>query len=77
MIADTENNMIRKYLVGQGKIIRVAGTGVPGAEGLGQPPLEVQLKQPHGVYVDRKGVLYIADSWNHRVLKIVPSDPAK
>jgi DNA-binding beta-propeller fold protein YncE len=28
------------------------------------------LNQPHGVYVDQAGTLYISDSSNNRVLKI-------
>jgi sugar lactone lactonase YvrE len=71
IIADTENHVIRKYLVGEGKIIRLAGSGRKGKKGIGGPPLEAELNQPHGVYVHRDGTLYIADSSNHRVLKIV------
>jgi sugar lactone lactonase YvrE len=71
IIADTENHVIRKYLVGVGKIVRLAGSGRKGKAGIGGPPLEAELNQPHGVYVHRDGTLYIADSSNHRVLKIV------
>lgn len=72
IIADAENHLIRKYLPKAGKIVRVAGTGEKGAAGLGGPPEQAQLNQPHGVYVHGDGTLYIADSSNHRVLKIVP-----
>jgi hypothetical protein len=70
VIADTENHVIRKYLPREEKIVRVAGTGQQGRDGLGGPALECQLKQPHGVYVSSTGVLYIADSSNNRVLRI-------
>jgi DNA-binding beta-propeller fold protein YncE len=70
LIADTENHVIRKYLPRQGKIVRVAGTGRKGAGGVGGPPLEAELSQPHGVYLHSSGDLHIADSGNHRVLKI-------
>jgi DNA-binding beta-propeller fold protein YncE len=70
IIADTENHLIRKYLPAEGKIARVAGTGTKGAAGVGGPPERVELNQPHGVHVDAAGVLYIADSSNHRILKI-------
>jgi DNA-binding beta-propeller fold protein YncE len=70
LIADTENHVIRKYLPREGKIVRVAGTGKKGATGVGGPPQEAELAQPHGVYVGPDGVLYIADSSNHRILKI-------
>jgi NHL repeat len=72
LIADTENHVIRKYLPREGNIVRVAGTGKKGTAGLGGPPLQAELNQPHGVYVHSHGVLYIADSSNNRVLKIVP-----
>jgi len=70
IIADTENHVIRKYLPREGKIVRVAGTGQKGNKGVGGPPDKCQLTQPHGVYVSAKGVLYIADSGNNRVLRI-------
>jgi DNA-binding beta-propeller fold protein YncE len=70
IIADTENHVIRKYLPAEGKLVRVAGTGTKGAAGVGGPPERVELNQPHGVHVDPAGVLYIADSMNHRILKI-------
>jgi DNA-binding beta-propeller fold protein YncE len=71
IIADTENHAIRKYLAREGKIMRLAGNGRKGKAGVGGPPLEVELNQPHGVYLHRDGTLYIADSSNHRVLKII------
>lgn len=71
IFADTENHLIRKYLVREGKIIRLAGSGRKGTKGIGGPPLDIELNQPHGVYLHRDGTLYIADSSNHRVLKIV------
>ena len=70
IIADTENHLIRKYLPREGKIVRVAGTGKKGTAGLGGPPEHAELNQPHGVYVHPSGDLYIADSSNHRVLRI-------
>jgi DNA-binding beta-propeller fold protein YncE len=74
VIADTENHLIRKYLPAEGKIVRVAGTGKAGDGGLGGAPDKVELKQPHGVFVSPAGDLYIADSSNNRVLKIVRGD---
>jgi sugar lactone lactonase YvrE len=71
IIADTENHVIRKYSVGENGIFRLVGSGRKGNAGIGGPPLEVELNQPHGVYVHRDGTLYIADSSNHRVLKVV------
>jgi DNA-binding beta-propeller fold protein YncE len=71
IIADTENHAIRKVIVVEGKIVRVAGTGKKGAAAIDGSPLEAELNQPHGVYIHpTTGDLYIADSSNNRVLKI-------
>ena len=70
LIADTENHVIRQYRPRDGKIVRLAGTGKKGDKGLGGPPLELELDQPHGVCVHQDGTLYISDSSNHRVLKL-------
>lgn len=71
LIADAENNLIRRYVPATEKILRVAGTGKRGAAGLGGPPEQCELARPHGVTVHRDGTLYITDSYNDRVLKIV------
>ncbi len=70
VIADTENHLIRKYVVKDGTMMRVAGTGKKGKAGVNGSPLEVELSQPHGVYIHRDGTLYIADSSNDRILKV-------
>ena len=70
IVADTENHIIRKYSPADGKIVRIAGSGKKGTAGVGGPPLEIELNQPHGVYVHASGDLYISDSTNHRILKI-------
>jgi len=72
IIADTDNHVIRKFLAKEKRIIRVAGSGKRGAGGVGGTPDELELDQPHGVYIDKSGALYIADSSNDRVLKIEP-----
>lgn len=72
LIADSDNHMVRKYLPGERKLVRIVGTGKPGTAGLGGAALEAQLNQPHGVYVLPSGVLYIADSSNNRLLKLEP-----
>jgi DNA-binding beta-propeller fold protein YncE len=75
IIADTENHLIRKVVLAEGKIVRVAGTGKKGSAGIGGPPREAELNQPHGVYVHPKtGILYIADSSNNRILRIDRDD---
>jgi sugar lactone lactonase YvrE len=72
LIADTENHRIRIYRPEDGTIWGVAGTGRKGANGLEGPPTDAELSQPHGVTVGPGGILYIADSSNGRILKIVP-----
>lgn len=71
IIADTDCHTVRKFLPRENKIIRVAGAGEKGSAGVGGPAKDVQLNQPHGVCVDAHGVIYIVDSKNHRILKIV------
>lgn len=70
LIADTENHQVRKYDPATGRIIRIAGTGKRGSAGTGGRPDQAELARPHGVAVDAKGMLYIVDSDNHRVLRI-------
>jgi DNA-binding beta-propeller fold protein YncE len=73
LIADAENNLIRKYLPAEGKIVRVAGTGKKGSAGTGGPPVQAELARPHGVHVHpSSGRLYITDSYNDRILKVEP-----
>lgn len=72
LIADTENHRIRIYKPADGTIANLAGTGRAGTGGLGGPPAKAELNQPHGVTVGPDGAVYIADSTNNRILKIVP-----
>ncbi len=72
LIADTENHRIRVYRPDDGTIRAVAGTGRKGTAGLGGLPGEAEMNQPHGVTVGPRGILYISDSSNNRILKIVP-----
>jgi DNA-binding beta-propeller fold protein YncE len=70
LIADSENHVIRKYLPADGKIVRVAGTGKKGSAGIDGPPEKAELDRPHGVSIHASGAIYIADSENHRVVRI-------
>ena len=71
IIADTDNHVIRKLIVKTGQLVRVAGTGKQGVVGVGGSPEQIELNQPHGVTIGPKRELFIVDSWNDRVLKIV------
>lgn len=72
LIADAENHLVRRYSPATGLITRVAGTGRKGANGIGGPPESCELNRPHGVTVGPDGTLYITDSYNNRLLRIVP-----
>jgi sugar lactone lactonase YvrE len=72
LIADTENHRIRLYNPEDGTIRTVAGNGRKGTKGLGGPPSAAELAQPHGVTIGPAGILYISDSSNNRIVKIVP-----
>jgi hypothetical protein len=65
-VADAHNNVIRR-IYPDGTITTVAGNGTPGFSGDGGPPTQAQLSDPSGVFVDRTGMLYIADTLNHRI----------
>jgi len=72
IIADAENDLIRRYVPATGRIHRVAGTGRRGAAGVGGSPLACELNRPHGVTLHPDGSLIIVDSYNHRLLQLVP-----
>ena len=64
-ISDTENHVIRRVSLHDGRVDTVAGTGARG-DGPDGDPLGCALARPHGVYV-HEGILYIGDSENHRI----------
>ena len=69
IIADTESNTIRKYVVATKTVVKIAGGGA-GTGTLGGSPEMAQLMRPHGAFVDGQGRIWIADSFNDRVLRI-------
>jgi len=72
IIADAEAHLVRRYVPSTGKIERIAGTGKKGSAGVGGDPRQCELARPHGVTIHpQSGDLYITDSYNNRVLKIV------
>jgi sugar lactone lactonase YvrE len=72
IIADAENHVVRCFIPQTGQITRVAGTGKQGSGGLGGDPLHCELNRPHGVTIAPDGILYITDSYNDRILRLVP-----
>lgn len=68
-IADTMNNRIRKVDTA-GVITTVAGNGEAGSDGVGGPAVDAQLNSPQGIAADIAGNLFIADTMNHRILRV-------
>ncbi len=66
-LADTENHVIRRINPKTGLIERLAGTGIRGLGAAGDP-LTTQLSQPHALWLDADGSIFISDSMNHRIL---------
>ena len=68
-IADTGNQRIRR--VGpDGVITTFAGSGARGFSGDGGPATKADMNLPTGLAVDTSGVVYIADSDNHRIRRV-------
>lgn len=72
LIADTDNHRIRKVGT-DGAITTIAGTGVLGAAGDGGLATNAQLNGPEGMALDSEGNLFIADTNNHKLRRIVAS----
>jgi sugar lactone lactonase YvrE len=73
-ISDTGNSVIRRVSAADGTISTVAGTGMPGFSGDGQPAAAAQLNSPYGIAFGSDGSLYIADFLNNRVRKVDTSN---
>ena len=71
-IADSDNHVVRAYDLDSGEMQVVAGTFEEGTSEDGISALEMPLNRPHGIDVAPDGTLLIADTYNHRVLRIAP-----
>ena len=71
-IGDTGNQRVRKVSP-SGTITTIAGNGKSGYSGDGSRATSARMFSPHGVAVDAKGDVYIADNGNFRVRKVSPS----
>ena len=71
-IADTNNHVIRTLNLETGVLDVVAGTFDPGLATTNMPVSEAPLNTPHGIDVADDGTLFIADTYNHTVLKVHP-----
>jgi DNA-binding beta-propeller fold protein YncE len=70
LIVDTENHAIRRIDRLTGIVTNIAG-GRQGGGGDGGPATAAGLDRPHGAVVGPDGAIYIGDTNNHRVRKIV------
>lgn len=69
-VTDANNHRIRK-ITPSGEISTIAGSGTSGSlDGTGT---EAQFKEPHGLAIDVKGNIYVADLGNHSIRKITTS----
>lgn len=70
LLCDTENHAIRIIDQASGKIDTLVGDGKLG-DGPDGNPRQCRLNRPHGIFVDRDGIIYIGDSGNHKVRKLI------
>lgn len=70
-IADDYNHRIREVVAATGIITTVAGTGIAGFSGDGGPATQAQLWNPDAVAVDDQDNLYIADTVNNAIRKVI------
>jgi streptogramin lyase len=68
---DELNHRIRAIDLETGVITTVAGTGVAGFSGDGLPPEQAQLDRPVGVSFDEAGDMYILDTNNNRIRRVL------
>lgn len=67
-VTDTNNHKIRKIEIATGVVTTLAGSGSPGSgDGTGAA---ARFSSPEGITTDGT-YLYVADTWNHKIRKIV------
>lgn len=78
-IADTENHAVRELDPSAGVVRTIAGGGPEsgGFGGDGGPSLAAKFDRLHGICVGPDGAIYVGDTNNHRVRRIVRSPAAQ
>ena len=74
-IADQDNYRVRKVNIGTNIISTVAGSGTGGYTGNGGPAISAQMNYPNGMAIDSYGNLYVTES-NNSVIRKVLLNPA-
>ena len=69
LICDTENHCVRRYSPVTEKIELIAGAPPKAGRTIGDTWLKTELRRPHGVRIGPDGQLYVADTYNDRVLR--------
>jgi DNA-binding beta-propeller fold protein YncE len=70
-LTDSDNHLVRRWHRATGRLDRLAGVGTAAYGGDGGSALEASLSYPFGIALDRDGQLFIADTFNHRIRKIL------
>jgi sugar lactone lactonase YvrE len=71
-IADTDNHRVRAVDLSTGVIDTVVGDGMARFGGDGGAPRAASLWRPWGITFDPAGNLFIADTFNNRIRKVMP-----
>jgi sugar lactone lactonase YvrE len=64
-VADSHNNRVQRFALGQSNAMTVAGFGVT---------MTFILNKPTSVVLDADGNLFIVDSHNHRIIRSIAND---
>jgi DNA-binding beta-propeller fold protein YncE len=70
-VADTNNHRVRVIDLSTGIITTFAGNGQAGFSGDGGLATAASFSRPFGVAFDREGNLYVTDTFNNRIRKVV------
>ncbi len=63
-----EADALRKIVIGNGEVTTLAGSGVGNRDGKSR---EAQFNKPRGVAVGPSGDLFVADTFNHAIRKVI------
>lgn len=73
-VTDSDNHLIRKINRKTGEIVSVAGNGKAGFSPDDTPANEASLNYPFGIAIDSNDNIYIADTFNHRIRKVIQKE---